>query len=91
MVVGGAISGILALSDYNAEKTASSSANYDKSRSAAKTESVVADALYGAGAAVVVIGAILWITDRAPSSSGGVSLGASPVPGGACAVVTGRF
>ena len=91
LLIGGAVSGILALTDYNAEKGAATPAAWDKARSSSKAESVAADALYGAGAAVALVGAILWATDRAPPAAVNVSLAASPAPGGACAVVSGRF
>jgi len=87
VIVGGAISGLMALSDFGVEKSTADLTVYDRARSAAQTESVAADALYGIGAAAAVVGAILWLTDR----SAPVTVSAAPTRGVACAVLSGRF
>jgi hypothetical protein len=91
IVVAGAVSGLLALNDYGIEKSTTEVTVYQSSKSAAVTESMVADALYGVGAAAVVVGAILWITDRPAADPPRVTVGAAPTRGGACAVLSGHF
>lgn len=101
LVLGGAISGILALGDYNAEKSASTGgdlARYSTARSAAENESLAADLLIGAGVIAAAVGAYLLLTDdRSPLPVGQaerrarVTVGASPIRGGAVAVVGGEF
>jgi hypothetical protein len=91
IVVGGAVAGLMALNDYGIEKSTADTAIYEKSKSAAQAEAMAADVLYGVGAAAVVVGAILWLTDRPRASPSAVSLSAAPARGGACAVLSGRF
>lgn len=92
LLVGGAISGFLALDSYNREKATSDPVEYESAKSAAKTEALVADVLFAVGGAAAVLGAILWANDPVPlPAAQGVKVSAAPVPGGACALVSGRF
>lgn len=91
LLVGGGICGALALKDYSTEKAATELGEYEKAKSAAKTEGLVADVLFGAGIAAATVGAVLWLTDPSTPSGPAVSLGASATRGGAVAVLSGRF
>ncbi|MGC4115893.1 MAG: hypothetical protein QM765_15130 [Myxococcales bacterium] len=92
LLIGGGVSGALALKDFNAEKSATDTAAYGSAKSAAKVEALAADVLLGAGAVAAIVGIILWANDPNPSPAAKpVTVSASPVAGGACAVVSGRF
>ena len=93
LLVAGGISGGLALKDYEAEKGATELSAYESAKSAAKAEAVAADVLLGTGAVAAIVGIILWANDPnpAPSATRPISVSASPIRGGVCAVLSGSF
>lgn len=92
LLVGGAVSGTLALLDYNQAKTASA-ADLPGLKSKGKAEAWTADILYGVGAAALVTGLILTFTgSSAPDVSvQAPAVSAVPLPGGGAITVSGRF
>jgi TolB-like protein len=88
LAAAGVVFGLQAQKAYQDEKSASAAGDrplYDSSKSRAKSRALAADVCYGLGAAGVGTGVYLLLTGRA----GGVA--AAPAPGGAVAVVAGRF
>lgn len=91
LVVAGAVCGGLALKDFETEKATTDPAVYASSKSAAKAEALAADVLLGAGAVAAIVGVILWANDPNPAPAKAVTVGATPIAGGACATLSGRF
>ena len=84
LIAGGVLTG-LAIRDSAASPSA---------RSSARSESLTAGVLLGVGVAAAVGGLVLWISDSGSSRSSParpMSLSAAPIPGGACAALSGHF
>ena len=88
LVAGGVVMGLQAQKAYQDEKRASQNndpAAYDSARSKAKSRALVADVLYGLGAASAGVGFYLMFTGRP------ATVAALPAEGGASVVVAGRY
>lgn len=85
LAVGG-LFGVKAKRSYDAADAATDLETFDAKKADARRQSVVADVLFGVGAVGAGIGGWLLFTGRHE-----VTAAAAPVPGGAVAVVEGRF
>lgn len=89
LVLGGAMAGAMAFSDFEAEQAAARSGDllaYDRNHGATKRAVVIANGLYGAGALALGVGAVLFL-----SAPGEVRVGAAAGPGKASLAVEGSF
>jgi hypothetical protein len=90
-VAGGVVFGLSAKSAYDTEKTAAAAGDaavYKTNRDKAKSNALLADLLYGVGAAGLGVGT--WLFVSSPSSAP-VTVGVAPAPNGGLLVVSGGF
>ena len=87
-VAGGAVMGTFASDKADRFKDVGES-DRQALREDGKSQALIADILFGVGAAAVATGLVLILTDR--GDDGGDSLGLAPTDGGATAVWRGRF
>jgi len=91
-VVGGVVAGLSAKSAYDSEKAAAASGDlsaYESYKDQAKSRALMADVLYGVGAAGVGVGLYMVLTG--PSAAAPVAVNVSPTPSGALLVLSGGF
>ncbi|MGC4119368.1 MAG: hypothetical protein QM765_33340 [Myxococcales bacterium] len=106
MLLGGVVSGAMAMTSWDSAKAAKTVADYERARDDGRKATVLADALYGIGGAVVAVGLLMTFlpmhsaapTAPAPGSTAPADAAPAPVtlapalvPGGAGLFVSGGF
>jgi hypothetical protein len=91
LLVGGGVCGILALGKYNEAKATSDPAVFASAKSTGAPQALIADVLYGVGAAAAIAGIVLAVVGGNSGASASPTATLAPVNGGAAVVVSGGF